>query len=37
MEQTTVSIVTTLGEYFTAMIGWVGEVFNDISNNEVAL
>jgi len=31
------SIVTTIGNYFTAMIGWVGEVFEVISTNDLAL
>ena len=31
------SIVTTLGGYVTQMLAWVGEVFEVISGNELAL
>lgn len=31
------SILTTIGQYFTQMIAWVGEVFGVIADNELAL
>ena len=31
------SIVTTVGSYLTEAIGWVGEVFEVIASNELAL
>lgn len=31
------SIVTTVGSYLTSAIGWVGSVFDVISQNELAL
>ena len=31
------SIISTIGNYFTQMIDWVGDVFDVISNNELAL
>lgn len=31
------SIITTIGTYFTQMIDWVGDVFEVISGNELAL
>ena len=36
MEGTT-SIINTMGEYFSQTIAWVGDVFEVISGNELAL